>query len=37
MINIGGISNITHVEENNKVVSFDTGPGNYLIDEWVKN
>ena len=36
IINIGGISNITYVESKNKVISFDTGPGNYLIDKWVK-
>ena len=36
VINIGGISNITYMEEKNKLVSFDTGPGNYLIDEWVR-
>jgi len=36
VINIGGISNITYIEKNNKVFSFDTGPGNYLIDKWVK-
>ena len=35
-INIGGISNITYIDKYNKVVSFDTGPGNYLIDEWVR-
>ena len=37
VINIGGISNITYLEESNKIVSFDTGPGNCLIDEWVRN
>ena len=31
VINIGGISNITYLEENHKLVGFDTGPGNYLI------
>ena len=36
IINIGGISNITYVEKKNKIISFDTGPGNYLIDKWVK-
>ena len=36
MINIGGISNITYVENKNKIISFDTGPGNYLIDKWVR-
>ena len=35
-MNIGGISNITYVENENKIKSFDTGPGNYLIDKWVK-
>jgi len=37
MINIGGISNITYLEKKNKIISFDTGPGNYLIDQWVKS
>ena len=37
VINIGGISNITYVESQNKIISFDTGPGNYLIDQWVKS
>jgi len=36
VVNIGGISNITYVENENKIISFDTGPGNYLIDKWVK-
>ena len=36
VINIGGISNISYIEESNKVVSFDIGTGNYLIDEWVR-
>ena len=36
IVNIGGISNITYVENENKISSFDTGPGNYLIDKWVK-
>ena len=40
-INIGGISNITkvleasgNIEEN--IEAFDSGPGNCLIDEWIK-
>ena len=36
MINIGGISNITYLEKKNKILSFDTGPGNCLIDAWIK-
>ena len=36
LVNIGGIANITYVDNHNKIISFDTGPGNYLIDTWVK-
>ena len=36
VINIGGISNITYVEDYNKIISFDVGPGNYLLDKWVR-
>ena len=35
VINIGGISNITYIDKSNKVVGFDIGPGNCLINEWV--
>ena len=37
IINIGGITNITYLENKNKVESFDSGPGNFLIDMWVKS
>jgi len=33
-VNIGGISNITFVGE--RLIAFDCGPGNALIDQWVK-
>ena len=39
-LNIGGISNITIVKEKNnlnKLFSKDLGPGNCLIDSWVRN
>ena len=36
IINIGGISNITYFQNKNKITSFDIGPGNYLLDKWVK-
>ena len=40
-INIGGISNITKISEKNEIVeenleAFDSGPGNCLIDEWIR-
>jgi anhydro-N-acetylmuramic acid kinase len=35
ILNIGGISNITWLGKNNsKVIGFDTGPGNTLLDMW---
>ena len=39
ILNIGGISNITAIEENNNNSFFsrDLGPGNCLIDEWIRN
>ena len=33
VINIGGISNITWIGNNNKIYSSDIGPGNVLIDQ----
>ncbi len=40
-INIGGISNITKILKKNEIVdenleAFDLGPGNCLIDEWIR-
>ena len=35
IINIGGIANITFLK-NNSVLGFDSGPGNMLLDAWIK-
>ena len=40
-INIGGISNITKISKKNEILeenleAFDSGPGNCLIDEWIR-
>lgn len=34
-LNIGGISNLTFVGEDNELYAFDCGPGNALIDQWM--
>lgn len=36
IVNIGGIANITYLTCSGNVVGFDSGPGNMLLDSWVK-
>ena len=36
ILNIGGIANITEIDKDFKITSRDIGPGNCLIDEWVR-
>ncbi|MCA1442377.1 anhydro-N-acetylmuramic acid kinase [Ensifer sp. IC4062] len=35
-VNIGGISNLTFVGADRRIVAYDSGPGNTLIDQWVE-
>ena len=35
-INIGGISNLTYLDKNDDMISFDSGPGNFLIDRMLQ-
>ncbi len=36
ILNIGGIANITQIDKDFKITSRDIGPGNCLIDMWVR-
>jgi anhydro-N-acetylmuramic acid kinase len=36
VVNIGGIANITALQPNHAATGFDTGPGNTLLDLWVR-
>ena len=35
-VNIGGVGNVTHVAHDGYLTAFDTGPGNALINDWIK-
>ena len=34
VLNLGGVGNVTWIGPNDKLIAFDTGPGNALIDDW---
>ena len=36
ILNVGGIANITIINENYEMTSMDIGPGNCLIDKWIR-
>ncbi|MGD9785180.1 MAG: anhydro-N-acetylmuramic acid kinase [Hyphomicrobiaceae bacterium] len=35
-VNIGGVANVTFVGTTDELAAFDTGPGNALIDDWMR-
>jgi anhydro-N-acetylmuramic acid kinase len=35
-VNIGGVGNVTHIARDGYLNAFDTGPGNALINDWMK-
>ena len=36
ILNIGGVANVTWIGAAEEILAFDTGPGNALIDDWVR-
>jgi anhydro-N-acetylmuramic acid kinase len=37
VLNLGGVANVTWIGEGEQILAFDTGPGNALIDDWVRH
>ena len=35
VVNIGGVANVTWIGRDTRLLAFDTGPGNALIDDWM--
>jgi anhydro-N-acetylmuramic acid kinase len=36
VLNIGGVANVTWIGHHGELLGFDTGPGNALLDDWVR-
>jgi anhydro-N-acetylmuramic acid kinase len=36
VLNIGGVANVTWIGARSEILAFDTGPGNALIDDWMR-
>jgi anhydro-N-acetylmuramic acid kinase len=36
LLNLGGVANVTFIGPGDSLIAFDAGPGNALIDDWVR-
>ncbi len=36
VLNIGGVANVTWIGADGRLIAFDTGPGNALLDDWTR-
>jgi anhydro-N-acetylmuramic acid kinase len=36
IVNLGGVANVTYIGANGELIAFDTGPGNALLDDWMR-
>ena len=36
VLNVGGVANVTFIDEDDALVAFDTGPGNALLDDFLR-
>jgi anhydro-N-acetylmuramic acid kinase len=36
ILNLGGVANVTWIGASGEILAFDTGPGNAMIDDWVR-
>lgn len=37
VLNLGGVGNVTWIGSGGQIMAFDTGPGNALIDDWMRH
>lgn len=35
-VNVGGVANVTWINAKGQILAFDTGPGNAIIDDWMR-